>query len=241
MRKIQILNVLTMFLFFTVLLLPKASMALPVSYTDLWDISNGTTVGNNSGALYYSSTYKSDIRKMFGDDNYAGTLPGPLLFRDYLPGWVSVPAGFTHFVEWSTANPVTLRSFSLYASNEGMDRRAFNHFELFVGDGIGNWTSIYGLQINSYDDYNGPTYNDWWQLELAVDLTPVVAQYFRAEFIQAPWSSPSAVGPRIHELDGYDTFLNGSTGAPVPEPATMLLLGSGLIGLAGFKRKFRKS
>lgn len=45
---------------------------------------------------------------------------------------------------------------------------------------------------------------------------------------------------RIYNAALNPNELAGGHFAPVPEPSTMLLLGTGVIGLAGLRRKFRK-
>lgn len=248
MTKKLILTLLAIFLLINVFFLPNTSMAKSVSTSDLWDVNNGAVIDATSGPLYYSSSYRSYVENIFGASG--GIAGSYTLFKDYNSPYYSggsVSAGYIHYVEWHTPNPITLRSFNLVAYNEGMNKRAFDHFELLADVG-GVWQTIYEQDFaaspgNPYGYGGSPTYDtatNW--LELEVDLlNSVDAQNFRAEFQQASWTDSRAIGPRVWELDGYDTFLDGTTDTnPVPVPATMLLLGSGLIGLVGFRKKFKK-
>jgi PEP-CTERM motif len=221
--------------------------ALLASYTDLWDVSQGISVTGSSGAL--SGGWWSDPRNMFGGTygtSGIADVRNNTIFKDYQS------PGFVHWVSWQTPAPITLQSFNLVAIHDyglnpyefrDINYRGISEFKLFWGVGSsGPWTLLYDYTVNPVQDSGnhkvyggGVNYPGLNYLELFADVPLTTAQYFRAEFIQYGTGSSAygdAQGPRIYELDGY-----GPTTAPIPEPATMLLLGSGLVGLAGYGRK----
>ncbi|MCD4726671.1 MAG: LamG domain-containing protein, partial [Pirellulales bacterium] len=180
---------------------PPLGPAKPAG-ANLWDFSEGTVVTN------WSKT-KSDIRNMFG-----GTFGNSvMLFSDGLP------VGTVHFVEWQTPTPITLRSFSLRACHDGRAAgallRGFSCFRLFAEDPDTGKFDIKLYEIsptNPYGDMPEPPYTHldrsrgFQHMVLAANIPATTARRFRAEFVQFGPANRAFSGPRIIELEGFDTY-----------------------------------
>lgn len=215
--------------------------ALLISNSDAWQHTNISAI---SASTIHGN---SNARNMFGA-SLGSVETTNTVFNDYSA------QGYWHQVEWTLNAPLTLGSFNLVASHDGtgapyyrdQNFRGMSAFKLeykdsadiwqtlYVNNVIGGITAVLGDGLPHLVYGGGVNYTALWYLELFVDdVTPTTAQTWRASFEQFGPINYHASGPRILELDGYAY----AGPVPVPEPATMLLLGSGLIGLAGYGRK----
>jgi PKD domain len=202
-------------------ILTKPVYGIAISYNDLWDVSQDNVVTDYSPmahrfCLMLMCGFNSYPENMFGGWNGSFSPTETYFTQD-------TEAGAVHWVEWQTPSPITLRSFNLVAYHGYSDgqpdisKGGFRQFRLYWGDGSGNWTLLYELADTDPDGDlcygGGPTYTAESFLELAVNVTPTTAQYWRAEFVQ--YGDTGLVC--INELDGYDTFLAPNNLAPVAD------------------------
>src|SRR6185295_13786885 len=149
---------------------------------DAWDLSQGTVITATSG-----STSGSAVDDLLGG-TAADVEKGTAIFRD------GNPAGFVHFIEWRTPQPIVFDGFTLHANDDfvATGDRGFLEFRLYAKNadtGAFDLAYRYTPPKNPYGEF----------LTITAAVTPVVAQEFRAEFDQA---SVTHGGVRVRELDG---------------------------------------
>lgn len=164
------------------------------------------------------------------DPGYVGEVNQVAPYIDYADsGQVGYVAGFL-------ADPLTPdNSFAVeYSGYINIAVTSTYTFRAYTDDGFR--LSIGGEMISQYTANRAPGTTD--------GTISLAAGVYEFSFVGWEWTGGFVNELTWHDLSTSTFSLVDSkelfTYNPVPEPATMLLLGSGLVGLAGFRRKNKK-
>jgi len=208
-----------------------------------------TIVFDKLGNAYVGSASNGDIKKYDSAGNPLGSWN-----TGFRADWIDLNAANTKIFFTEDVNKGVF-ILDLATSAISTFNATYGNFALrLLGDGsviVANREDIKlldsaGNLVRSYDVGNNN--NSWFALNLDPDGKTFWSADFSTGLIQqfdiatgatlTSFSSGSSGGP--WGLAVFGEITQGGGGGEVPEPATMILLGSGLIGLWGARKKFKK-